>query len=105
MHLNEEPLGPGGQSAATVHVGMHFIPMGVLLQAQPLLAGGQAFVQSAFVVHDFGPIIIIPPSGGGGSIPPSGGGGIIVPPSGGGGIIIPPSGGGGPPFMLPFTQR
>lgn len=69
------PIGPIGQSAFVVHVGMQSIPMGVCPHVQPIEPGGQsAIAQSAGVVHAFGPIII-PPSMGG---PPSPG--ICIPP-------------------------
>lgn len=64
------PIGPMGQSAFVVQVGMHKLPMGVCPHVQPFDPGGQSVnMQSAGVMHDFGPIII-PPSPGGG--PPSG---------------------------------
>jgi hypothetical protein len=51
-------------------------PIGVCPHVQPFDPGGQSIaVQSAGVVHDFGPIIM-PPSMGG--IPPSSGGGGLL---------------------------
>lgn len=49
------PAGPRGQSALTVQVGMHCMPMGVVEQPQPLEPGGHAPAQSLLVVQARGP--------------------------------------------------
>ena len=62
-------MGPIGQSALVVQVGMQAIPIGVCPQVQPFEPGGQsAAVQSAWLAQALGPIMPPSPIG----IPPSG---------------------------------